>query len=89
MTPDVRPTARAVPIERTGSPMCPASSIHGHCRCGAPVTSDDVVVTSEERYSICRPCWELGRRRWFRPDSKAERIAALERIEGLRADVCE
>ncbi len=65
----------------TGSAPCPPT-VHRHppvCRCGATVTDDDVVVTASGRYPICPRCWERGRRGWFRPDSKAERIAAVER----------
>lgn len=54
------------------------------CRCGSPVTSDDVIRTTTGTYYICSACWEMGRRRWFRPDTKAEknaRIAAVERVE--------
>ena len=80
MSLNLRPSSPAVPIERTGSPMC-RGSVHRHCRCGAQVTADDVVVTSEGRYYICGACWSIGRRRWFRPDTKQERIAALERVE--------
>lgn len=65
----------------TGSAPCPPG-LHRHppvCRCGATVTEDDVVVTLAGRYPICPTCWERGRRGWFRPDSKAERIAAVDR----------
>ncbi len=54
------------------------------CRCGSPVGPDDVIRTTTGKYYICGACWELGRRRWFRPASKAEknaRIAAVERVE--------
>jgi hypothetical protein len=54
------------------------------CRCGDAVTRDDIIKTTAGSYYICQECWTSGRRRWFRPDSKAERIAALERsVEGL------
>ena len=49
------------------------------CRCGDAVTRDDVIVTVTGRYYICQECWASGRRRWFRPETKAERIAAVER----------
>lgn len=61
------------------------TGLHTHpptCRCGHPVTRDDMVRTvTGATYYICQDCWSAGRRRWFRPDSKAERIAALERVE--------
>jgi hypothetical protein len=65
----------------TGSAPCPPTGCKHPpvCRCGATVTEDDVVVTASGRYPICPKCWERGRRGWFRPDSKAERIAAVER----------
>lgn len=69
--------ARVGPV----SAPCP-STAHRHdpvCRCGATVSEDDVVVTLAGRYPICPTCWERGRRGWFRPDSKAERIAAVDR----------
>jgi hypothetical protein len=53
------------------------------CRCGDAVTRDDIIYTRSGSYVICGTCWASGRRRWFRPDSKAERIAAVERVEGL------
>jgi hypothetical protein len=59
------------------------------CRCGAPVTREDIVRTAAGSYPICPSCWELGRRRWFRPDSKAERIAALERSVALLESGCD
>lgn len=63
------------------SPSC-APGLHRHdpvCRCGATVTRDDVIKTLSGAYYICQVCWDNGRRRWFRPDTKAERIAAVER----------
>jgi hypothetical protein len=54
------------------------------CRCGDAVTRDDVIKTISGSYYICQTCWTSGRRRWFRPDTKAERIAAVERsVAGL------
>jgi hypothetical protein len=48
------------------------------------VTRDDVIKTISGSYYICQTCWTSGRRRWFRPDTKAERIAAVERsVAGL------
>ena len=49
------------------------------CRCGRAVTRDDIIKTTTGSYYICGTCWASGRRRWFRPDTKAERIAAVER----------
>jgi len=56
------------------------------CRCGSLVTRDDIIRTTTGTYYICGTCWEAGRRRWFRPDSKAEknaRIAALSYVEAV------
>jgi hypothetical protein len=68
--------------------MTDVANGHTHvpmCRCGAVVSVDDETVTDNSRYAICTDCWAAGRRRWFRPDSKAERIAALERsVAGLQ-----
>ena len=44
-----------------------------NCRCGKPVTKDEVTFTTGGSYAICAACWDHGRRRWFRPDTKAER----------------
>jgi hypothetical protein len=49
------------------------------CRCGDAVGRDDIIYTRSGSYVVCQSCWASGRRRWFRPDTKAERIAALER----------
>jgi len=32
-----------------------------------------------EPYGICDACWDRGRRNWFRAETKADRIAAVER----------
>ena len=56
-----------------------------NCRCGRPVGRDDVTVTAGGAYAICADCWDHGRRRWFRPDSKAERIAAVTRSTEAQA----
>lgn len=51
------------------------------CRCGRAVTRDDIIRTTTGSYFICGTCWDAGRRRWFRPDTKAERIAAVTAVE--------
>lgn len=61
-----------------------APTAHRHdpvCRCGRAVTRDDIIRTTTGAYYICQSCWDAGRRHWFRPDTKAERIAAVERVE--------
>ncbi len=69
--------------------MC-ASLLHQHPpmarACEGCNGTRDVVIThlrTGGSYAICGPCFERGRRGWFRRDSKADRIRALEQLEGL------
>jgi hypothetical protein len=64
---------------------CP-STYHRHdpapVACEGCGTTTGVTLTRRRGaapYGICDRCWDRGRKGWFRPETKADRIAAVER----------